>query len=98
MNSHIRGRVTAQEEPHESDLDLLQPTAPAYLDSLHYRAVHFFGATLQRPLAEAARYLDRLAKSGRPLYVLCVQGEFSAEDTGSDTAWQVKLVVSDSPE
>ena len=70
------------------------PRGSGYIDRSTYRSVHFFGAKLSDPLAEAAQYLrdlERLAE--RAPHVLCVHEQFSWEDENGDLAWQVTLVL-----
>lgn len=74
--------------------DAFRPAGSGYLDQSVYRSIHFHGARLADPLAEAAHYLRQVEKQDhRPPHVLCVHEQFSAEDDGSDLAWQVTLVL-----
>lgn len=72
------------------------PIGSGYLDKSIYRSIHFHGARLADPLAEAAHYLRLIEKQAeRPPHVLCVHQQFSLEDDGSDLAWQVTLILGD---
>lgn len=81
---------TAKEPRHR----IPHPSGSGYLDRTTYRSVHFHGARLADPLAEAAHYLRQMEElADRPPHVLCVHEQFSWEDDGSDLAWQVTLVL-----
>lgn len=70
------------------------PMGSGYLDKSVYRSIHFHGARLADPLAEAAHYLMLIEKRDeKPPHVLCVHQQFSLEDDGSDLAWQVTLIL-----
>ncbi|WP_433889033.1 hypothetical protein [Streptomyces sp. CA-111067] len=66
------------------------------MDRTIYRSVHFYGAALSQPLAEAARYIEQLElMPGRPPHFLGLHNEFSGQDEGSDIAWRVTVVFSE---
>lgn len=80
----------AKEFPHR----IPKPIGSGYLDKSVYRSIHFHGARLADPLAEAAHYLILIEKQEeKPPHVLCVHQQFSLEDEGSDLAWQVTLIL-----
>lgn len=73
-----------------------RPAGPGRLDRMRYRSVHFYGARLSGPLAEAAAFLsERDGAAARPTHVLCLHAEFCREQAGSDHTWRVTLVFSD---
>lgn len=66
----------------------------AYMDSLTYRSVHFYGSRLCEALVDAARYLVDLERiNGEPPFVLALQHHYSHEDGESKLAFQVTLVI-----
>jgi hypothetical protein len=93
----LAGILEAEPEVAEWDrIPIPRPHGSGRLDRVRYRSVHFYGAKLSDPLAEAAQYLQQLERLlGRPPHVLCVDNAFSSEDEGSDFAWQVTLVFSE---
>jgi hypothetical protein len=72
------------------------PHGSGYVDRLSYRSVHFHGAKLADPLAEAASYLRTIEDiTKEPPLTLCVHTQFSWEDDKGDLAWQVTVVLSE---
>ncbi|MFI0480118.1 hypothetical protein [Actinomadura sp. 9N215] len=57
--------------------------------------MHFYGAVLSKPLAEAAEYIEQLEQMPAPPHFLGVRNQFSAQDEGSAIAWCVTVVFSE---
>jgi hypothetical protein len=80
---------------------MIDPTIPCpasgtgQLDSVIYRSVHFYGAVLSKPLAEAAGYIEQLERMPVPPHFLGVRNQFSAQDEGSPIAWCVTVLFSE---
>jgi hypothetical protein len=81
---------------YEVDSELPHPSGSGWMDRTVYRAVHFYGAVLSQPLAEAAHYIEQLEQQpGQSAQFLGLHNEFSGQDEGSDIAWRVTVVFSE---
>jgi hypothetical protein len=88
--------VNITQAKSEIGRNMFPSAGSGYLDQVVYRSVHFHGIRAADALANAAQYLREFeARTHWSPHTLCIHVQFSYEDNGSDLAWQVTIVFSE---